>query len=284
MFSGFMVNAWIVATIVAGVAGIVGFFTVLRGSAFVAHAIPQGAFAGAAGASLIGVNTIFGLGLFSLIGALGISGLSKRSRRDVATALILVLMLGIGALLLGLSVEYAPEIYSLLFGEVLGVSSNEVLPIAGLAVLCIAVVLVLYRPLMLMSIMPEVSEVRGIKVQRVHTGFLILVALSTTMTVPVVGALLMFSLMVAPPAAAQSLTDKPLVALTLSMIIAFVTVWLSIAGSYLSNWPVGFFVGIIGALFYGIARAWTSWKKKMEKTISVDSNVSTPVSSPLVIR
>ena len=73
MFANFMINAWEAATIVAVVAGIVGFFTVLRGSAFAAHALPNGAFAGAAGASLIGVSALVGLGVFSLAGALTLS-------------------------------------------------------------------------------------------------------------------------------------------------------------------------------------------------------------------
>src|ERR1700684_1560755 len=119
MFSGFMVNAWTVGSIVALVAGVVGFFTVLRGSAFVAHAIPNGSFAGAAGASLIGVSTLFGLGVFSACRALGIGLLGRRGRHDVATALTLVFMLGLGALFLSFSVEYEPEVTSLLFGEVL---------------------------------------------------------------------------------------------------------------------------------------------------------------------
>src|SRR5436309_3565612 len=87
MFSGFMADTWTVATIVAVVAGVVGFFVVLRGSAFVADALPTGAFAGAAGASLIGVSTLAGLGVFSLAGALGIGWLGRRARHDVATAL-----------------------------------------------------------------------------------------------------------------------------------------------------------------------------------------------------
>src|ERR1700685_3348941 len=95
-----MVNAWIVASIVAVVAGVVGFFVVLRGAAFVADAVPQGAFAGAAGASLIGVNTLVALSVFALAGALGIGWLGRHGRRDVATALTLVLMLGLGALFL----------------------------------------------------------------------------------------------------------------------------------------------------------------------------------------
>jgi len=87
MFAGFMMNTWAVATIVAPVAGIVGFFVVLRGSAFPAHAIPKGAFAGAAGASLLGISTLAGLAAFSLVGALGIGALGRRGRSDVATAL-----------------------------------------------------------------------------------------------------------------------------------------------------------------------------------------------------
>ncbi len=98
MFSGFMVNAWEVSSVVAVVAGLVGFFVVLRGSAFVAHAVPNGSFAGAAGASLIGINTLIGLGAFSLLGALGIGLLGRRGRHDVVTALALVMMLGLGSL------------------------------------------------------------------------------------------------------------------------------------------------------------------------------------------
>jgi zinc/manganese transport system permease protein len=109
----FLVNALAVGTIVAIVAGVVGFFVVLRGAAFVADAVPQGAFAGAAGASLIGVSTLVGLGAFALAGALAIGWLRRRARSDVATALVLVLMLGLGALFLSFTVEYSSEIFSL---------------------------------------------------------------------------------------------------------------------------------------------------------------------------
>ena len=213
MFSGFMTNTWLVATIVAVVAGVVGFFIVLRGSAFVADAVPQGAFAGAAGASLIGVSTLIGLAVAALVGALGIGWLSRRGRRDVATALALVVLLGLGALFLSFSTEYAPEIYALLFGEVLGVSSSEVLPVAVLAAVCVAAIAVLYRPLLLSSVMPELAEARGVRPARVEMLFLVVVALATSMTLPVVGALLIFSLMIGPPAAARSVTSKPMPAL-----------------------------------------------------------------------
>ncbi|MDQ6806783.1 MAG: metal ABC transporter permease [Actinomycetota bacterium] len=261
MFSGLMINAWTEATIVAVVAGVVGFFTVLRGAAFVAHAVPNGAFAGAAGASLLGISTIIGLGVFSLFGALGIGVLGRRGRHDAVTALALVFMLGLGALFLSMSVEYAPEIYSLLFGEVLGISSTELVPTAALAVVCIGAVIVLYRPLMLSSVLAEAGEARGVSRFRMELCFLIIVALVTTMTVPVVGTLLIFSLMIGAPAAARSFTDRPGHAMALSVAIALGTVWLAIGLSYTTNYPVGFFVGTISALSYAVGRAWAAGRR-----------------------
>jgi zinc/manganese transport system permease protein len=258
VFAAFMMNTWAVATIVAPVAGVVGFFVVLRGSAFPAHAIPKGAFAGAAGASLLGVSTLLGLGVFSLLGALSIGALGRRSRNDVATALTLVMMLALGAAFLSRTTEYEPQIYSLLFGEVLGVSSTELLPVAAIGAVCVVAVLVLYRPLMLSSVVPEIGEAKGVHGRAIEMCFLIVVALATAVTVPVVGALLIFSLMIGPPAAARSITSRPPVAILLSVAIALATVWISIAASYLYNWPIGFFVGALGALSYAAGRAWAA--------------------------
>ena len=255
MFSGFMVNAWIVATLVALVGGAVGFFIVMRGSAFVAHAIPNGSFAGAAGASLVGVSTLLGLGVFSVGGALGIGMLARRGRRDVATALTLVFMLGLGALFLSLSGEDESSIVSpLLFGEVLGVSDNELAPTLALTALCLIALAMLWRPLLLASVLPE--SPRGLDRFRIDLAFLLLVALATTMTVPVVGTTLIFSLMIGPPAAARSLTPRPGLALALSIVTALVIVWAAIALSYETYWPIGFWVGVFSAGAYTLARLW----------------------------
>jgi zinc/manganese transport system permease protein len=260
MFSALMLNTWIAASVVAVVAGMTGFFAVLRGSTFAAHAIRNGAFAGAAGATLLGINVIWGLAVFAVggalgIGALGTEGRGRRARTDVVTALALVVMLGLGALFVSVSSQYAEETYALLFGEVFGVSRGEVLPILGLGVVAVIAIGVAFRPLMLTSALPEVAEARGVSTRRVEIYFLIVMALAASMTVPVVGALLMFSLMIGPAAAARSVTAKPGTALALSVLIALATVWLSIALSYQTNWPLGFFVGTIGAVFYLIGQA-----------------------------
>ena len=269
MFSSFMTNAWIVATIVAPVAGVVGFFVVLRGAAFPAHAIPNSAFAGAAAANVFGFSALLGLGAAAAAAAFGIATLGRRGRNDVVTALILVLGLAIGAVFLSSSSQYEPQLYSLLFGEVLGVSTTELWPVAGLAVGCILATMVLYRPLLLSSTVPDVAEARGVSRDGMELAFLLVLAAATAMTVPVVGALLIFSLMIGPPAAARALTDRPPLAIVLAVCIALLSVWVAIASSYQTNWPIGFYVGVIGAFDYGVGRAWAAWRRSRTVTSAV---------------
>jgi zinc/manganese transport system permease protein len=180
----------------------------------------------------------------------------------VVTALVLVLMLGTGALFLSLSTQYAQVTYSLLFGEVFGVSSNVLLPIAALGAVSVAAVAVLYRPLLLASALPEVADARGVSTRRMELCFLIVMALATSMTVPVVGALLMFALMIGPSAAARSFTRHPGHAIAVTTGIALVTVWAGIALSYRTNWPLGFFVGVIAAGFFLLGLGWTAVRRR----------------------
>jgi zinc/manganese transport system permease protein len=261
VFSRFMTNTWIVATIVAVIAGVVGFFVVLRGSAFPAHALPNSAFAGAAAADLLGISALIGLGAFAAAAAVAIATLGRRGRHDVATALALVVGLALGALFLSRSEEYEPQLYSLLFGEVLGVSTTELLPVALLALASIAAIAILYRPLLYCSVIPDIAEAKGVASHRIELAFLLVLAAATALTVPVVGALLIFSLMIGPPAAARSFTNRPAVAIILSVIIALITVWAAIAISYQTNRPIGFFVGTLSALAYALGRTWAAWRR-----------------------
>jgi zinc/manganese transport system permease protein len=256
MFSSFMVNTWIVATLVALVAGMVGFFVVLRGSSFAAHALPLGAFPGAAAATLLGVNEYVGLVVFAAIGVVGISQLGQRGRHDVATALCLVALLGLGTLFLSMTREYAQGVYDTLFGQVLGVSNGQIIAVAAMSVVSILAVTLIFRPLLFSSVAPDLAAAKGISSRTMERWFLAVLAFATSMAVPVVGALLVFSLMVGPAAAARALTARPTVALLLAVGISLLTVWASIGLSYTTNWPVGFFVGTIGALSYALGRLW----------------------------
>jgi zinc/manganese transport system permease protein len=250
MFAGFMMNTWIVATIVAIVAGFVGFFVVARRSSFAAHVLPFAAFPGAAAATLLGVSELLGLVVFAGLGVVGISQLGRNDRQEVATALCLVTLLALGTLFLSMTREYSQGIYALLFGDVLGISTSQILPVAVMSVIAIGTMALCFRPLLLNSISPELAAALGVSNRLWELQFLTVLALSTAMVLPVVGALLVFSLMVGPASAARSLTDRPMVAALLSICIAVVTVWVAIALSYLSNWPVGFFVGALGVVSY----------------------------------
>lgn len=256
MFSSFMTNAWIVGTVVALLAGATGFFVVLRGSSFAAHAIPNGAFAGAAGAALVGVAPLVGLVTFAALAGVGI-GASRRHRSDVATAMALVMMLALGAAFLSLSGAYEPQVEALLFGEILGVATSAIAPVLVIGALCAGALAVMYRPLLFNAAAPDLAQVRGLNARRLEIAFMLTLALGAALTVPVVGALLTFSLTVGPPAAARLMTRRPLQALATSMVMSVLTLWVSIAASYQTNLPVGFYVGTVSALVYVAARVRT---------------------------
>ncbi len=104
--------------------------------------------------------------------------------------------------------------------------------------------------------LPDIAEARGLSGFKIELCFLLVVAMTTTMTVPVVGTLLVFSLTIGPPAAARSFTSRPPVALALSVCFALISVWAAIALSYQTYYPIGFFVGTISAAEYVLGRIW----------------------------
>ncbi|PRE45456.1 metal ABC transporter permease [Burkholderia multivorans] len=256
MFANFMVNTWLAATAVAVVAGLVGFLVVVRGASFAAHALPLGTFPGAAAASLLGVNPLAGLVVAAAAGVVGITWLGRRGRHEVATALCLVMLLGLGALFLSLTTQYSQAVYALLFGQILGVSDSDLLAVTIVSAVCVMLVALLFHPLLLGSVSAELLEAQQVSSARMELVFLTILALATAVALPVVGALLVFSLMVGPACAARSLSSRPGFAALLSVVFALAAVWAAIALSYVSDWPVGFFVGAIGALLYGLGRVW----------------------------
>jgi zinc/manganese transport system permease protein len=254
MFSSFMLNSWIIGSLVAIVAGAAGFFVVLRGATFAAHALPLGTFPGAAFAGLLGINPVYGLAVFAGLGVVGILELSRSQRSDVATALTLMFLLGLGTLFMSLSSRYANGVYALLFGDILGAGSATILPMAVIAAIVLTGIAVFFRPLVLTAVSPELGAAGGVSPHGVEFVFLGLVALATVTALPVVGALLVFSLMVGPASLARSLSNVPVAALCLSAGIALVMVWSAIALSYITNYPIGFFVGGLAALAYAAGR------------------------------
>lgn len=239
----FMQHAFEAGTIIAVVAGLVGYFVVIRRLSFAAHALSHAGFAGAAGAVLVGINPLFGLLVFTSGGGLAMAALGRRAAsRDVQIGNVLAFMLGLGVLFISLYKGYASEAYSLLFGEILGISSADVLLTLLAALVILMAVAVLYRRLLFTSLDEDVAEARGISMLGMNIAFMLLIALAVSIAVELVGVLLIFALMVTPAAIAQQLTRRPRQGIMVSVLVALVATWLGLFISYYLPYPVSFFI------------------------------------------
>src|ERR1700674_2501223 len=205
----FMVHAFEAGTIVAIVAGAIGYFVILRASAFAAHALSHIGFAGATGAVVLGVSPVFGLLAFTLVSGMTIGALGNRLRgRDVTIGIVLAWTLGLGVLFISLYRGYATEAYALLFGEILGISATDV------AITLVAgVVTAVYRPLLFSSVDEDLASAKGVPVTALSIAFMAILAVAVTEAVQVVGVLLIFALIVTPAAIAVRFTSRPSIAI-----------------------------------------------------------------------
>ncbi|HTA97107.1 MAG TPA: metal ABC transporter permease [Solirubrobacteraceae bacterium] len=255
----FMVNALQAGTIVAVMAGVVGWFVVLRRQSFAAHTTAMMSFPGASGAALAGLPTALGYYLACGIAALAIGrsgGASRRGRsgESAAVGVVQVAGLALGFLFLSLYSGVLEQLETLLFGTFLGIDGNQVLTLAIVAVVVLAALLAIGRPLLLSSLDPEAARARGLPVGLFDVGFLLILGLTVAATSQITGALLVFALLVAPPAAAQALTPRPGLSLALSVVFALLVTWLGLGISYFSIYPLGFFVTSFGFALYVAAK------------------------------
>ena len=239
----FMQHAFEAGTVVAIIAGVVGYFVILRRLSFAAHALSHVGFAGAAGAVLIGVSPLVGLLAFTGSGGLGMALLGKRAAsRDVQIGTVLAFMLGLGVLFISLYKGYATEAYSLLFGEILGISSNDVTITLIAGVVTLGIMAAIYQRLLFSSLDEDVAEARGVSILGMNITFMLLVALATSIAVQVVGVLLIFALMVTPAAIAERVTKRPTHGMAVAVIVALLATWFGLFISYYLPYPVSFFI------------------------------------------
>ncbi len=247
--TSFIQNALLTGTCVALVSALVGYFLIARGLTFAGHALSHIGFAGAAGAVLLGLSPLVGLLVFTIGAGVGISLISKESRsRDLAIGIILTFALGLGILFLSLYSGYAERVYAILFGDILGISQTDVQVTAIFGVITVLVLLALFRPLLFSSFDPEVAEARGVPIRSLAVGFLVLVAIAVSMSVQVVGVLLVFTLLVGPAATAMRLVKRPMLVIGLAMVLGVVYVWLGIflaINVANATWPPSFFISTL---------------------------------------
>jgi zinc/manganese transport system permease protein len=262
----FMQHAYTAGAIVAIVAGVVGYFVVLRSLSFAGHALSHIGFAGATGAVALGVNPIYGLLVFMVGGAVGMGALGKRIYgRDVVIGIVLAWMLGLGVLFLSLYSGYATEAYALLFGEILGISQTDVIVTLVAGVVTLAAIAIMFRPLLFASVDSDVAEARGVPVRLISILFMVVLAISVSEAVQVVGVLLIFALLVTPPAIAERLTARPGMAIVLSVLLALLFTWVGLFVSFYLPYPVSFFITTLAFVTYLVVRSWIYLRQRFTK-------------------
>ena len=260
----FMRSAYEAGTVVAVVSGVVGYFVVLRRTAFAAHALSDMGFPGAAGAALIGVNPVVGMLVFTLTVGAVMGTLGERVRgRDTVVGIVLAFSLALGYLFSSLYTGNSTEAFALLFGQITGVTTWDVTVTVAASAIALGAVAVMYRPLLFASVDEVVAEARRVPVRLLSVGFMLALALAVSAAVQVIGVLLIFALLVTPAAIAERLTRRPGAAIACASGLAVLFVWVGLAIAYYQPYPPSFFiVGLAFVTYVAVrvapgARAWS---------------------------
>lgn len=257
----FMVNAIYAGTIIAVAAGIIGWFVVVRRQTFVAHTLALVGFPGAAGATLLGVAAIYGFfafcGAAALVVALTPRGAGGQgySEESAVIGVVQATALACGFLFVSLYRGFLNGTTSLLFGNFVGITDDQVLVVLAVSVLALCALGVIARPLLFASLDPAVAAAAGVPVRLLSIVFLFVLGLSVAEVGQLTGTLLVFALLVTPAATAQLLTARPLLSLLLSVVIGLLVTWLALAVAFYSAYPIGFYVTTLAFAVYVIARA-----------------------------
>lgn len=252
MFSyDFMRHAYYAGSITAVLCALIGYFVVIRGLAFASHSLGHIGFAGAAGAGLVGLSPPIGQMIVSVIAALGMGTLGERiEKSDTVIGILLAFFLGLGILFIYFYKTYAVSVMNILFGDILGVSSQLIFIMSIATVISLLVLSIIARPLLFASLEPELAEARGISLKLISILFLCLTAVAVTVASQIVGILLVFTLLVGPAASAINLVKTFWRGLGLSVLISLLIVWLGIFLTYATDWPSAFWFSALSLFFY----------------------------------
>jgi zinc/manganese transport system permease protein len=256
----FMVNALWAGTIVAVMAGAIGWFMVLRRQTFAGHTLALIAFPGAAGATLAGLPLALGYFGTCGLGALLLALVSRPGGRpgganeSAAIGTVQAVGLGLGYLFVVLYGGQLSSLEALLFGTFLGITAGQVQTLLWIAIAALLALAAIGRPLLFASVDGAVARAAGVPTRLLDFAFLLLLGLTVAATAEITGALLVFSLLVTPAASAQQLTTRPGWGLALSVAIALAVTWVGLTIAFFSPYPVGFWVTSLSFGFYVLVR------------------------------
>ena len=260
-------TALLVGGLVPLVSATVGVFTVMRGQSFAGEALGDIGAAGGSSAYLAGVAPLWGF-LVVAVGAAGVMeliGIQRTRGRDLATGIVLGAGFGLAALFLYLgttSSNTTGAAITILFGSVFVLSSGTAPAAVALAGVALVLMAALYRPLLLISVSPDLAAARGVPVRLIGALYLLAMAVAVALSALTIGAVLSTALLVGPAATALQLTTRPSLTIVTAGLIGVLVTWLGILLAYdsyywppvHSGWPVSFFVVTLVLIGYVVAR------------------------------
>ncbi|MHC3430011.1 metal ABC transporter permease [Streptomyces sp. DT18] len=252
---GLVRNSLIVGAALGLVGGLVGVFVIMRDLPFAVHGISELSFAGASAALLFGVNVVAGSLLGSLVAAAVIGVLGARARdRNSAIGILMPFGLGLGVLFLALYKGRAANKFGLLTGQIVAVDTPQTAWLLGTSAVVLLALAVVWRPLTFASADPEVAEARGLPVRSLSLAFMLILGLAVALSVQVVGALLVLTLIVTPAAAAARITSSPVLLPLLSVAFAVLSVEGGILLALGSSVPISPYVTTLSFAIYVCCR------------------------------
>ncbi len=247
----FVQSALVAAALLGLVAGVLAPLIVARGMAFAVHGTAELAFTGGAAALLIGVSVSVGAVVGAVFAGLvfGLLGLRQRER-DSVIGVVLAFGLGLGVLMISLYDGRAANKFGLLTGSIVSVDSTNLWVLTAVVLVVLAILAVVYRPLLFASTDPDVALARGVPTRLLSPLFAVLIALTTAIAVPIVGAVIVLAVTVIPGAAAARVTANPLTATLLAVAFAELALLGGTVLSLAPGLPISGYVATIAFLCY----------------------------------
>lgn len=270
-------NSIIAGAVLGLVGGLIGVFVMMRDMAFAVHGIAELSFAGAAFALLIGANVVFGSIIGSIVASLvlGLMGASAKDRNSII-GVMMPFGLGLGILCLALYEGRSANKFGLLTGQIVAVDDVQLGLLAVCAVVVVAGLVAIWRPLTFVSVDPTVAAARGVPAGRLSVAFMLLLGLAVALSIQIVGALLVLSLLVTPAAAALRVTARPALTVALSVVFAVTSVVGGIMLALAGRLPISPYVTTISFLIYAVCRlvAWRRSATRREHHRAVPASVA----------
>lgn len=256
----FMQNALIAGLLAAVACGIVGVYVVVKKVVFISGGIAHASFGGIGLGYLLGINPVLGAMFFTVVSALGIGLVTRRTRlpEDTAIGILWAMGMALGIIFVGLAPGYAPDLFSYLFGNILTVPTFDLMLMLILDVVIIILVLLLYKEFLFLSFDEEFSTVAGVPTERLYLLLLCLVALTVVVLIRVVGIILVIALLTIPAALARqfthSLKKMMLLAILAGAVFTFSGLWLSYLLDLASGATIILVSGTVLFISFGVSR------------------------------